>query len=532
MQVGDSAERLKRLVDDHRKRLLVEVTSVGDSRRRETESVEADVNRHLSALETFCRYADELADQGSACDVAEAASRIRRRADMLRLFDVNEHVADNFRPMNFTFTAATTATSVGAGTNLVGSVSVTRDEDKGHDKVTVPSPPPPGSSIRSAPPEAPVVEANSSHTAPPTEVVTPVEPEHTPTIVQCTQAGGRPVLGVTAAGDEVYVTRQGTPEIEVYEAAGLTLRRRIQMPGLGSWPYGLAVGTGCLYVSDFVNNAVHRAETVGMSTVTARWQVPGGPAGLSVISDGDDVGSVVVVCSTSLKIQVYAAPQGTLTFEIRLRSDLTPGPTHAIRLIGGQFLLSHASGSGAGQTQLHRICIVEKVEHSDEIPAAAAVGAGAPTAAEQSHKSHKKILPVLRRESKKPAKPAELSVSVEGAAHVASFEGRVVLSYGAAPGSGEGQLSAPRGVAVDHGRGACVFIADRDNNRIVAYHHALGVGHPLKLAVGPGVEDGQLHGPRGLYLDSQRGRLYVGEESEGGRLVAIDHVDTVIRDIV
>jgi len=132
MQVGDSAERLKRLVDDHRKRLLSEVSSVGDSRRVETESVEADVNRHLSSLETFCRYAEELADRGSACDVAEAAERIKRRADMLRLFDVNEHVADNFRPINFTFTAST-ATAPGGlpGTNVVGCVNVTRDEEKG-----------------------------------------------------------------------------------------------------------------------------------------------------------------------------------------------------------------------------------------------------------------------------------------------------------------------------------------------------------------------------------------------------------------
>lgn len=101
----------------------------------------------------------------------------------------------------------------------------------------------------------------------------PNDEARTPTLVQTTPAGGRPVLGVAAAGEEVYVVRHATPEVEVYEAASLTLRRRIQMPGLGSWPYGLAVGTGCLYVSDFVNNAVHRAETVGMSTVTARYAI-------------------------------------------------------------------------------------------------------------------------------------------------------------------------------------------------------------------------------------------------------------------
>lgn len=114
------------------------------------------------------------------------------------------------------------------------------------------------------------VQSPADPPAPQHEAAPPCPEAQLPTLVHITPAGGRPVLGVAAAGDEVYVVRHATPEVEVYEAAGLTLRRRIQMPGLGSWPFGLAVGTGCLYVSDFVNNAIHRVETVGMSTVTAR----------------------------------------------------------------------------------------------------------------------------------------------------------------------------------------------------------------------------------------------------------------------
>lgn len=129
---------------------------------------------------------------------------------------------------------------------------------------------------RNRPPSVDVPAATTAPTAqpaPPTEETPAPAPAvvRTPKLVRCTPAGGNPILGVAAAGDEVYVTRRSTPEIEVYEAEGLTLRRRIQMHGLGSWPYGLAVGTGCLYVSDFVNNAVHRVETVGMSTITARY---------------------------------------------------------------------------------------------------------------------------------------------------------------------------------------------------------------------------------------------------------------------
>lgn len=128
MQIGDSAERLKRVIDDHRKRLLSELGVISDGRRRDTESVEADVTRHLSALETFCRYSDELCDRGSPCDVAEAADKIRRRAETLTLFDVSEHVADHFRPINVSFAASQTPS---AGSNVVGCVSVIKDADRG-----------------------------------------------------------------------------------------------------------------------------------------------------------------------------------------------------------------------------------------------------------------------------------------------------------------------------------------------------------------------------------------------------------------
>lgn len=67
----------------------------------------------------------------------------------------------------------------------------------------------------------------------------------------------------------------GGSEIEVYEVGDvgenlMSLKRRIQVPGLGSWPSGLAFNSGYLYVSDFINNTVHRIESFGMSTVTAR----------------------------------------------------------------------------------------------------------------------------------------------------------------------------------------------------------------------------------------------------------------------
>lgn len=206
-----------------------------------------------------------------------------------------------------------------------------------------------------------------------------------------------------------------------------------------------------------------------------------------------------------------------MLYELRLQADLTPGPSHAVKLIGGQFLLTHASGRN--QTPLHRVCIVEKIDKED----AAAEAVAAPEQPQQKS-SHKKLLPMIRRDTKKTAKqPAAEEAVTPG---TVSFECRVVLDYGATPGSGDGQLSAPRGVALDTRRGGCVFVADRDNHRIVVVDHALDVGQTLKLVADAGLQEGiEMRNPRSIHLDQARTRLYVGEEVDGGRLLAIDNID-------
>lgn len=40
-----------------------------------------------------------------------------------------------------------------------------------------------------------------------------------------------------------------------------------------------------------------------------RWAVLGGPASLSIIEEGEDVGCLVVLCATIGKIQVRATPE-------------------------------------------------------------------------------------------------------------------------------------------------------------------------------------------------------------------------------
>jgi len=95
-----------------------------------------------------------------------------------------------------------------------------------------------------------------------------------------------PVTGVTSLGNDVFVVRFDSPQVEVYDAVTFTLQRRLLVRGLGPQSFGLAAcaSNQCLYASDFDNDLIHRVELTGSNAVK-RWSVGSGPAGLTVNSD-------------------------------------------------------------------------------------------------------------------------------------------------------------------------------------------------------------------------------------------------------
>jgi len=158
---------------------------------------------------------------------------------------------------------------------------------------------------------------------------------------------GNNVNGVTSLGDDVFVVRyKYQQKIEVYDANAFTLRRHITVPALGDVSYGLTACpyNNCLYVSDHMNNSVHRVDLSG-SNAMIQWSVARRPVGLSVNSEHN----LLVVSHLQRKLQIYTT-HGTLLQNIQLQADVV-GPWHAVQLSTGNFLVSH-SGS------LHRVCLV------------------------------------------------------------------------------------------------------------------------------------------------------------------------------
>ena len=158
--------------------------------------------------------------------------------------------------------------------------------------------------------------------------------------------GRAPVTGVTSLGNDVFVVRFHSPQVEVYGAETFTLQRRLPVLGLGG-SYGLAAcaTNKCLYASDYSHDLVHRVDLSGSNAVT-QWSVGRGPVGLTVSNDKN----VLVVIGRERKLQKFTT-HGTQLQTIQLQPDIE-SPMQVIQLSSGQFVISHVG------TQ-DRLCLVD-----------------------------------------------------------------------------------------------------------------------------------------------------------------------------
>jgi len=154
-------------------------------------------------------------------------------------------------------------------------------------------------------------------------------------------SSGAVVDSLTSHGDEVFVARRNSQKVEVYDAGTLSVQRSITVPGLGTQLYGLTacISNSCLYMSDYHNSCIHRAELMGSNAVT-KWSVALRPRGLSV----NRAHNVVVACYEANKLQEYTT-HGSLVREICLQAGVT-SPWHAVQLSSGDYVVSQYTSLG------------------------------------------------------------------------------------------------------------------------------------------------------------------------------------------
>jgi len=151
--------------------------------------------------------------------------------------------------------------------------------------------------------------------------------------------GGGGVCAVATVGNEVFILRNDSQQVEVYDAlpsSAFTSQRQITVRGLGDFRSGLAAcaKNDCLYLSDWDNSSIHRVQlSVRSSDAMKKWSVSGRSWGLSVNSSQN----VVVACCGANSLQEYTT-HGTLVREISLLQAGIGPAQHAVELSGGDYV--------------------------------------------------------------------------------------------------------------------------------------------------------------------------------------------------
>ena len=174
------------------------------------------------------------------------------------------------------------------------------------------------------------------------------------------QTSSSAVYGITVLQDELYVARDRSNVIEVFDVTAaltsLTCHRHVVV-GVTSLPQQVrplditsCVRTRSLYISDAANCRIHRVEpTSGRVLDSWRVRVDARAWGISVTAAG-----TVLVCCRGAGVLCEYSSSGQLVRRIKLPEDVSQ-PVHAVE-VASKFIVSHYDvDESAGA----RVCVVD-----------------------------------------------------------------------------------------------------------------------------------------------------------------------------
>jgi hypothetical protein len=142
---------------------------------------------------------------------------------------------------------------------------------------------------------------------------------------------------VTTLDNQLFVMYQSAhQQIQVYDATSFTLLRHIAVPGLENTVGDIVACpvNRCLYASKCNKSMVHR---IDMRDSITRWNVYGGPTGLSV----NQVNNLLITCSN---IIVEHTTQGSLVRTVNIDPSLDiANAFQVIQVTNDQWAVSHAA---------------------------------------------------------------------------------------------------------------------------------------------------------------------------------------------
>jgi len=172
------------------------------------------------------------------------------------------------------------------------------------------------------------------------------------------------IRGISVLDGEVYVLRVGhkTTDIAVYDVQTLTLQRRLNVDKLTvAHDIASCARRSVIYISDQVNDSIHRVNRDGISIM---FGVDDKPAGLSVTGS---TGSVLVTCFIRNVVKEFT-PVGYLIRTIALQSDVS-FPWHCVECLRAgdddtNYVVCHGN---CREETMHRVCLIAGKDGSVQV---------------------------------------------------------------------------------------------------------------------------------------------------------------------
>jgi len=159
------------------------------------------------------------------------------------------------------------------------------------------------------------------------------------------------VFGVTSLDNRLYVLRgiKTSEQVEVYDIDSSQLLHCLSVPGLrGALDIIACAYNRCAYISDWLQQSVHRVALPGPDAAVTQWPVGDHHASLSISVRHD----VLVSCDKVRKIKEFST-DGQLLQTVDLSQDVL-SPVHAVQLCSVEYIVSH----GNVDDPLHRVCLI------------------------------------------------------------------------------------------------------------------------------------------------------------------------------
>lgn len=168
---------------------------------------------------------------------------------------------------------------------------------------------------------------------------------------------GQPVYGVQPIGDEIFVVRDSTPYIEVYDRNTFRPKRNITVAGMRG-PYDMVQSgpyQASLFIADWFNgNNLFRVQIP--QGIVSNWSTLEDSfttLGLARSNSYTGGANIVVTASVSKKVKTFGV-SGNVVDEVTVSA--IPSPRQSIRVRQNRYAVCHGYGP---PPELHRVCLVD-----------------------------------------------------------------------------------------------------------------------------------------------------------------------------